>query len=344
MQEEKAKKIISGTSKPYRDYGSFIRNKFGERVQKISINVGFSCPNRDGSKGTGGCTYCNNQSFKPDYCKPQNNIEEQLEKGIEFFNGKRKIKKFLAYFQAYTNTYAELDLIKELYLKALDHEGVIGLVIGTRPDCISEELIEFLSELSKEYFICLELGVESTLDRTLDEVNRCHTFAETRKAYAMASNKGIFLGAHLILGLPGESKSEMLQHAVELSKLPIDFLKIHQLQVVKHTLMAHQYKNHPEEFNLFNIQDYLNLVTEFLCLLRPDIVIERFISESPPDLLIAPKWGLKNFEMVNLIEKKIKSENLWQGKFYTDPGKIDKNLKSSFKIGSERCIVRKLGI
>ena len=162
MQQEKAKKIISGTSKPYRDYGSFIRNKFGERVQKISINVGFSCPNRDGSKGTGGCTYCNNQSFKPDYCKPQNNIEEQLEKGVEFFNAKRKIKKFLAYFQSYTTTYAELDLIKELYLKALNHEGVIGLVIGTRPDCISEELIEFLSELSKEYFICLELGVEST--------------------------------------------------------------------------------------------------------------------------------------------------------------------------------------
>ena len=245
MPKDAHKKTNYNTVKPYRDYGTFIRNKFGERVQKISINVGFSCPNRDGSKGTGGCTYCNNQSFKPDYCKPQNDIEEQLQKGIEFFKGKRKINKFLAYFQSYTNTYAELDLIKALYLKALNHEGVVGLVIGTRPDCISEDLIEFLSELSKEYFICLELGVESTLDRTLEEVNRCHTYAETLKAYAMASNKGIFLGAHLILGLPGESRSEMLHHAVELSKLPIDFLKIHQLQVIKHTLMAHQYKNHP---------------------------------------------------------------------------------------------------
>lgn len=319
MENGKPKKTISNAVKSYRDYGSFIRNKFGERVQKISINVGFSCPNRDGTKGTGGCTYCNNQSFKPDYCKPQNDIEEQLDKGIEFFTRRRKIRKFLAYFQSYTNTYAELELIKELYLKALNHQGVVGLVIGTRPDCISEELIEFLSELAKKYFICLEFGVESTLDRTLKEVNRCHTFAETQKAYKMASDKGIFLGAHLILGLPGESRKEMLQHAVELSKLPIDFLKIHQLQVVKHTLMANQFKNHPDEFNLFDIEDYLDLVTNFICLLRPDIVLERFISESPPDLLIAPKWGLKNFEMVNLIEKKIKSENLWQGKFYTDP-------------------------
>lgn len=316
MQKNTHKKPISGPVKAYKDYGTFIRDKFGERVQKISINVGFSCPNRDGSKGFGGCTYCNNQSFKPDYCNPQNDIDEQLKKGIDFFTRKRKINKFLAYFQSYTNTYAELDLIKELYLKALNHEGVIGLVIGTRPDCISEELVEFLSDLAQKYFICLELGVESTLDRTLEEVNRCHTFAETQKAYEMARNKGIYLGAHLILGLPGESRHEMLQHAVELSKLPIDFLKIHQLQVVKHTLMAHQYKNNPEEFNLFDIEAYLDLVTEFICYLRPDIVLERFISESPPDLLIAPKWGLKNFEMVNLIDKKIKAENLWQGKFY----------------------------
>jgi len=319
MQKDKKNHVVPSAAKPYRDYGTFVRKKFGERVQKISINVGFTCPNRDGSKGTGGCTYCNNRSFKPDYCKPQTEIGQQLEKGINFFTQKRKINKFLAYFQSYTNTYAELDLIKELYLKALNHPGVVGLVIGTRPDCISEELIEFLSGLSKKYFICLELGVESTLDRTLEEVNRCHTFAETQKAYTMASNKGIFLGAHLILGLPGESRNDMLQHAVELSKLPIDFLKIHQLQVVKHTMMAQQYQNHPEEFNLFEIEDYLDLVTDFMSRLRPDIVLERFISESPPDLLIAPKWGLKNFEMVNLIEKKIAAENIWQGKFYKDP-------------------------
>ena len=330
MQKDKNKNTVSTAVKPYRDYGSFVRNKFGERVQKISINVGFTCPNRDGSKGKGGCTYCNNQSFKPDYCKPQTDIGEQLEKGIEFFSQKRKIKKFLAYFQSYTNTYAELELIKDLYLKALSHPGVIGLVIGTRPDCISEELIEFLSELAKKYFICLEFGVESTLDRTLEAVNRCHTFAETQKAYTMASNKGIFLGAHLILGLPGESRNEMLQHAAELSKLPIDFLKIHQLQVVKHTMMAKQYQSNPEEFNLFNIEDYLDLVASFICLLRPDIVLERFISESPPDLLIAPKWGLKNFEMVNLIEKKMTRENLWQGKFYRETIRSDENLRSGF--------------
>lgn len=316
MEQEKNKSKVPNAVKGYRDYGTFIRHKFGERVQKISINVGFNCPNRDGSKGSGGCTYCNNQSFKPDYCNPKNDIEAQLNKGIEFFTRKRKIRKFLAYFQSYTNTYAELDLIKELYLNALNHPGVVGLVIGTRPDCISEELIEFLSELAKKNFICLELGVESTLDRTLEKVNRCHTYGETLKAYKMASNKGIFLGAHLILGLPGESRKEMLQHATELSKLPIDFLKIHQLQVVKHTVMAHQYHHCPEQFNLFNVNDYLELLTSFISLLRPDIILERFISESPPNLLIAPKWGLKNFEMVNLIEKKITKENIWQGKFY----------------------------
>ena len=318
MQKDKKKSTISKAVKPYRDYGTFIRNKFGERVQKISINVGFSCPNRDGSKGRGGCTYCNNQSFKPDYCKPQNDIGDQLKKGIDFFTEKRKINKFLAYFQSYTNTYAELDLIKDLYLKALSYPGVVGLVIGTRPDCISEELIGFLSELSKKYFICLELGVESTLDRSLEAVNRCHTFAETKKAFKMASNKGIFLGAHLILGLPGESRDEMLQHAVELSKLPIDFLKLHQLQIVKHTVMANQYRRNPEKFNLFEKEDYLDFVTNFIGLLRPDIVLERFISESPSELLIAPKWGLKNFEMVHLIEKKIATENMWQGKFYKE--------------------------
>ncbi len=318
MQKEKKKSTIANSVKAYSDYGTFIRNKFGERVQKISINVGFTCPNRDGSKGRGGCTYCNNQSFKPDYCEPQNDIGEQLKKGIDFFSQKRNINKFLAYFQSYTNTYAELDLIKDLYLKALSYPGVVGLVIGTRPDCISEELIEFLSELSKKYFICLELGVESTLDRSLEAVNRCHTFAETKEAFEMTSNKGIYLGAHLILGLPGESRDEMLQHAVELSKLPIDFLKLHQLQIVKHTVMASQYRRNPEKFNLFEIEDYLDLLTHFIGLLRPDVVLERFISESPSDLLIAPKWGLKNFEMMHLIEKKIAKENMWQGKFYKE--------------------------
>ena len=243
-------------------------------------------------------------------------MREQLEKGVSFFSSKRKISKFLAYFQSYTNTYAKLEMIRELYLEALSHPQVQGLVIGTRPDCVDPNLTDFLADLAKEYFICLEFGVESTLDRTLDLVNRCHSFEETKKAYELASGRGIHLGAHLILGLPGELRADMLRHAEELSKLPLDFLKIHQLQIVKHTQMAKQYKEEPGIFNLFELESYLDLITEFIGSLRPDIVIERFISESPPQLLIAPRWGLKNFEMVELIERRLKKEDVWQGKFY----------------------------
>ena len=305
--------------KLYSDYSSFIRNRFKGRVQKISLNTGFSCPNRDGSKGVGGCTYCNNNSFNPGYCTPSKFIVQQLNEGIAFFSDKYKSQQYLAYFQAYTNTYGEISLVKQLYTEAVEHPKVIGLVIGTRPDCISEELIDFLSGLAKKYFISLDFGVESTLNKTLKEVNRCHTFEETVMAYNMSINRGLYLGAHLILGLPGESRKEILNHANEISKLPIHSLKIHHLQIVKHTMMALQYQKDPDSYKLFGLEEYIDFVTEFVGLLRPDIVIERFISESPTELLIAPKWGgLKNFEIVAKIDKKLKEEDLWQGKYYAN--------------------------
>jgi uncharacterized protein len=304
-------------NKRYNDYSSYIKNKFKERVQKVSLDTGFTCPNRDGTKGTGGCTYCNNNTFNPYYCKPSKSITQQLNEGIEFFAKKYKTQQYLAYFQAYTNTYADIDLVKELYNEAISHPKVIGLVIGTRPDCINEDLINFLSELSKDNFISLEFGVESTLDRTLEMVNRCHTFEETKAAYELAKNKGLQLGAHMIIGLPGESKEEILNHAKELSKLPINTLKLHQLQVVKHTMMARQLEEKPEMFSLFSSEEYIDLITDFVALLRPDIIIERFISESPAHLLIAPKWnGMKNFEIVAKIDKKLIEKDLWQGKDY----------------------------
>ncbi|MEN8186118.1 MAG: TIGR01212 family radical SAM protein [Bacteroidota bacterium] len=303
-------------NKRYNTYSSFIKKHFNERVQKISLDVGFSCPNRDGTKGTGGCTYCNNSSFNPDYCKPVKSVTQQLDEGISFFSKKYKTQQYLAYFQAYTNTYADIELVKELYMEALGHPKVIGLIIGTRPDCINEDLINFLSDLSKDYFISLEFGVESTLDKTLEYVNRCHTYDDTIAAYNLAKDKGIHLGAHLILGLPGESRKEILQHAVEISKLPIETLKIHHLQVLKHTMMAVQMKKAPEKFDLFEVEEYLDLITEFIAMLRPDIIIERFISESPANLLLAPKWNLKNFEMIAKIDKKLIEKNLWQGKKY----------------------------
>lgn len=314
-------KSIQFNGKRYNDYGSYIKMKFGERVQKISIDIGFSCPNRDGSKGFGGCTYCNNNTFNPDYCEPEISISNQLKKGIEFFERKGKTQKFLAYFQAYTNTYADVSILKQMYLEALRVPGVIGLVIGTRPDCISDEVIDLLSELAKDSYVSLEFGVESTNELTLLEVNRCHTYRETIAAYERCSNRGIELGAHIILGLPGESRKDILNHAIALSKLPITTFKLHHLQIVKGSVMASQYKNTPEKFNLFALEDYIPLVADFLQILRPDIVVERFISEAPRDLLIAPKWGLKNFEVVAKIDKHLKLTNSFQGKKY-EPKKV----------------------
>jgi uncharacterized protein len=298
----------------YNDYSSYIRSVFGERVQKISLNTGFSCPNRDGTKGIGGCTYCNNRSFSPEYSGQIKSVEEQLKQGIAFFSAKYKAQKYLAYFQSYTNTYADVELLKAYYLAALDYPGVVGLVIGTRPDCISDSIIDFISELAKNYYVALEFGVETTLNRSLKVINRCHTFEETVAAYEQASNRGIYLGAHLILGLPGESRADMLNHASRINQLPIATLKIHHLQIIKNTMMAYQYKNTPEMFNLFDLDEYVDLVTEFISRLRPDIVLERFISESPADLLIAPQWGgAKNFEVLAKIARLMEKKNLRQG-------------------------------
>jgi len=303
--------------KRYLDYASFIKLTFGERVQKIALDIGFSCPNRDGSKSFGGCTYCNNETFNPDYCEPTKSISQQLKEGISFFDKKYKSQKYLAYFQAYTNTYADFESLKKMYEEALSVPKVIGLVIGTRPDCISNEIINYLSLLSKKYFISLELGVESTNEKTLLAVNRCHTFEEAKTTFELCKNKGFHLGAHLIIGLPGENKKDLMHHASEISKLPINTLKIHHLQIVKNSIMGVQYKRNPEKFNLFSSESYIDFITDFIGNLRPNIIIERFISEAPKNLLIAPKWGnLKNFEIVAKIDKKLIEKNTWQGKFY----------------------------
>jgi len=303
--------------KRYLDYASFIKLTFGERVQKISLDIGFSCPNRDGTKGFGGCTYCNNDTFNPDYCEPTKSITQQLQEGITFFSKKYKTQKYLGYFQAYTNTYADLSSLKKMYEEALNVNGVIGLVIGTRPDCITQEIIDYLDRLSKKKFISLEFGVESTNEKTLKNINRCHTFEDTKSTFDLCKNKGFELGAHIILGLPGENKSDLLNHAFQLSKLPITTLKIHHLQIVKNSVMGVQYKRNPEKFKLFTAENYIDFVTEFISYLRPNIIIERFISEAPKELLIAPNWkGLKNFEIVAKIDKKLIKKNTWQGKNY----------------------------
>ncbi len=305
------------TKKRYRDFTSFIRNKFGCRVQKVSINAGFTCPNKDGTKGIGGCTYCNNNTFNPDYCKPIKSILSQINEGIAFFSKKYNSQKYLAYFQAFTNTYAPLEELKKMYREALSHNDIIGLVIATRPDCIHDKVLDFLQNLVKEgFFIKLEFGLESTKNETLEEINRCQTHEDAIDAFSRASNRGLHLGGHLILGLPGESREDMLQHARNISKLPIDTLKIHHLQIVKHTMMAYQFKNTPEMFSFLSLDDYIDLVVDFIALLNPNIILERFFSESPANMLIYPKYGLKNFEVKALVEKRLKHRNISQGDLF----------------------------
>ena len=303
--------------KRYRDFSSYIKNYFGTRVQKVSIDTGFTCPNIDGTKGKGGCTYCNNNTFNPKYCKPIKSITCQIEEGKSFFSKKYKTQKYLAYFQAFTNTYAPFKILKDKYDEALSCQDIVGLVIATRPDCISNEILDYLQLLSsKGFFIKLEFGLESTNDRTLEIINRCQSHSDAIDAFKRANDRGLHLGGHLILGLPGESKIDMLDHAIQVSKLPIDTLKIHHLQIVKHTMMAYQFKKDPNFFSFMQIDEYVDLVVDFLELLNPSIIIERFFSESPKNLLIYPKYGLKNFEVIHLVEKRLKERNTFQGKKY----------------------------
>ncbi len=302
-------------NKRYNDYSSYFKALFSQRVQKIAIDAGFTCPNRDGSKGKGGCTYCNNNTFNPHYCSPKKSVSTQLNEGIAFFSAKYKTQMYLCYFQAYSNTYADIDYLKSIWQEALSHPLVVGLVIGTRPDCISADILDYLAELSKSYYIVLEFGIESTIDKTLEYINRCHSYADSVDAITQAAERGIETGAHLILGLPGESSEDLLLHAKRVSNLPLKTLKLHHLQIIKNTVMYKDYMEHPERYDLFTAESYIEFVTEFIQYLRPSIVIERFISESPGNLLVAPKWGgLKNFEIVHKIEKRLKETDRWQGK------------------------------
>ena len=306
----------------YNDFPSFLRKFFPFKVQKISLNAGFTCPNRDGAKGWGGCTYCNNQTFNPEYCRTEKSIVTQLEEGKHFFSYKYPDMKYLAYFQAYTNTYAELEGLKRKYEEALEVNNVVGLVIGTRPDCMPEDLLRYLEELNKHFFLMVEYGIESACDETLLRINRGHTYADTVEAVQRTAACGILTGGHVILGLPGESSDTIIAQAEILSDLPLSTLKIHQLQLIRGTRMAHEYADNPADFHLFtDVDEYIELVIDYVEHLRPDIVVERFVSQSPKDLLIAPDWGLKNYEFVSRLQKRMKERGAYQGKKYRDSEK-----------------------
>ena len=294
--------------KRYNDYGTWIREQFPFRVQKISVDAGFSCPNRDGKVGRGGCVFCDNRTFNPAYCEREKSITEQIIAGKEFFKRKYPDMKYLAYFQAYSNTYADVETLKRRYEEALSVEDVVGIVIGTRPDCVPDDTLDYLDKLNRQTFMIVEYGIESANDETLRIINRGHSFECSADAVRRTADRGIITGGHVIIGLPGEGPEECLRQADIISSLPLNILKLHQMQVVKGTRLAEM---NPYIYN--KVEDYIRLVAEYISRLRPDLILERFVSQSPKGMVIAPSWGLKNHEFTNLLDNYLREHEITQG-------------------------------
>ena len=307
-----------GHDRRFNAYSNYLKSRFGGRVQKVSVDAGFTCPNRDGTLGTGGCTYCNNDAFNPSYCHPEKGVRQQLMEGIEFHRKRyRKADRYLAYFQAYSNTYAGLDSLKDLYGQALEIPGVIGLVIGTRPDCIDDEKLDYFPDLSRNHYLVIEYGIESCYDETLRGINRHHSFEQTAAAIEATSARGIRTGGHLIFGLPGESREAMLDEAEIVSRLALDNMKFHQLQIIEGTLMAQEYVQDPQAFNLFSWEEYLDFIIDFLERLNPSFVVERMTGEAPPRYIAGPRWGKKRSDQIlQLIEHRMEERGAYQGRLY----------------------------
>ncbi len=339
-----------GDNRRFNSYSNYFTKQFGGRVQKISIDAGFSCPNRDGKISTGGCTFCSNEAFNPSYCRPEKSIKQQIEEGIEFHQRRyRRANKYLAYFQPFSNTYKPLEELKKIYAQALEDidtlaspcmsyrptvggrvsmhgesrydmpskPQIVGIVIGTRPDLVDEPLLQYLNEIQRTHYVMLEYGVESVYDETLKRVNRGHDYATAEKAIRMTADYGIPCGAHFIFGLPGETKDMMLDAADIISQLPLTTVKFHQLQIFKGTTMATEYLEHPEHLHLFDLEEYIDFVIDFAERLSPDIVIERFAGEVPPRYLVSEPWmKLRYDEVLAKIEKRMEERQTWQGRCY----------------------------
>ena len=307
-----------GHERRFNAYSNYFRSLYGARVQKVSVDAGFTCPNRDGTRGTGGCTYCNNDAFNPSYCIPEKSVTQQIDEGMQFHRWRySEAVSYLAYFQAFSNTYAPVEKLKELYEEALNHPGVIGLIIGTRPDCIDDEKLAYLKELSLKYYIAVEYGIESCYNRTLKRINRGHTFEEAVKAVEKTAGSGINTGAHFIFGLPGESRDEMLRQADVISALPLKTVKFHQLQIIKGTMMEKEFQQEPTGFELFTWDEYLLFIIRFLERLNPAFVVERFTGEAPPRFLTGEGWGKKRSDqIVGLVERKMEELDTWQGRLF----------------------------
>lgn len=295
----------------YNAFGAYLKKKFGTVVYKVNVDAGFTCPNRDGVLGVTGCIYCNNDSFRPSKCNPYLPIKEQIRNGINYLKIRYRARKFLVYFQPFTNTYAPVSELQRLYREALSEPSVIGLAIGTRPDCIDEEKMELLQTLARDYFILIEYGLQSIYDKSLDYILRGHDYQTFIDALDMIKGRDIHIGAHIIVGIPTETMEEMLCMADEISDLPIEFLKIHQLQVVKDTLLAQEYLKEP--FHVFQYEEYLNFLVGFIERLSPEIILQRLFATAPDNILIAPKWGKTRQEIIRDIERRFIKSDAFQG-------------------------------
>jgi len=318
LQEKKA------AIRRYNAFGQYMKDLYHTAVYKVNVDAGFTCPNRDGTVATGGCIYCNNDSFRPSACTSATSLREQIRKGIPYLRSRYGAEKFIVYFQPYTNTYAAVDVLERLYREALDNPGVIGLAIGTRPDCVDGEKIALLEKLAHDHFILIEYGLQSIFDQTLEFINRGHDYACFKKAIALTANRGIRIGAHLILGFPTETREQMLTMADELSGLPIEFLKIHQLQVVKDTVLADLYAGKP--FPTFGYHEYIELLADFLERLSPEIVIQRLFAAAPDPILIAPVWNKTRSEFLRDIGAYLERKQMFQGRKYSAAGAAKERL------------------
>ncbi|MBQ2018275.1 MAG: TIGR01212 family radical SAM protein [Alistipes sp.] len=307
-----------GDERRFNSYAAYFKRTFGSRMQKVTINAGFSCPNRDGKLSTGGCTFCRNDAFTPSYCQSEKSITQQIDEGIEFHRRRyRTAQRYLAYFQSFSNTYAPLERLRECYDEALAHPDIAGIVVGTRPDCIDEEKLDYFAELAKRKYVIIEYGVESCYDATLKRINRGHDFATAERAIRLTAERGIHCGAHFILGLPGESDEMLIEQVEKINSLPLTTIKFHQLQLFKDTPMAREYDLHPEEFRFWTVEEYIELFVEIVRRLRPDIVIERFAGEAPPRYHHLEGWGLvRNETLLMMLDKELERKNVHQGDIF----------------------------
>lgn len=308
-----------GTKRRFHAWSDQCRARYGGRVQKVSLNAGFTCPNRDGTLGSSGCSFCNNEGFTPSYCQPEKGITRQLEEGLGFLKRRyRRPALFVAYFQAFSNTYAPVDRLRTLYEEALAHPEISGLVIATRPDCVDAERLDYIAGLAEKCFVKVEYGLESCHDDILLAIRRGHRFADSIRAVEATAARGLPVGAHLVFGLPGESRERMLNQVHQINALPLDSVKFHQLQIVRGTALAGEYQSNPQSFDLFGLDEYLDLVMAFLERLRPGIAVERISGEVPPPHNLGKSWGgLRTDQVLRLLEDRMEEKDTWQGRLFS---------------------------